>query len=186
MSIIRIAGRYAKSLIDLAVDQNKLDRIKSDIDLFHTACKNRELLLLLKSPIVQGSKKHSILKAIFADKVDPLTLSFFNILVTKGRENYLPEISEEFLNQYRQMKNISVVKLTTAVPMDEPTLDALRKKLVTSPSTQNTIDLITVVKPAILGGFQLEFDNKLYDASLQHRLEDMRKTIEKRQFVSTI
>ncbi len=186
MSVIRIAGRYAKSLIDLAVEQNKLDKIKLDIDLFHSACKNRELLLLLKSPIVHGSKKHSILKAIFAGKVDDLTLSFFNILVTKGRESYLPEISEEFLNQYRQIKSISVVKLSTAVPMDETTLDALRKKLVASPTTQKTIELVTVVKPGILGGFQLEFDNKLYDASLQHRLEEMRKTIEKRQFVSSI
>lgn len=186
MSVIRIAGRYAKSLIDLAVDQNKLERIKADIDLFQQACKNRDLRLLLKSPIVQGSKKQSIIRAIFEQKVDALTNAFFNILVSKGRENYLPEIADEFLNQYRQMKNISVVKLTTAVPMDEKTLEALRQKLESSSSTQNNIELITAVKPTILGGFQLEFDNKLYDASIQHRMDELRKIIDKRQFIASI
>lgn len=184
MSVIRIAGRYAKSLIDLAVEQKKLEQVKSDIDLLNQAFKNRDLQLLLKSPIVHGSKKQSIIKAIFEQKVDKLTSSFFNILVSKGRESYLPEIAQSFLDQYRQLKNISVVKLITAVPMDEKTLEALRQKLVSSTSTQNNIELVTVVKPGILGGFQLEFDNKLYDASIQHRLEELRKTIEKRQFVT--
>ena len=37
MSVIRIASRYAKSLVDLASEQNKLERIKQDVDTFQSA-----------------------------------------------------------------------------------------------------------------------------------------------------
>ena len=59
MSVTRIASRYAKSLIDLAVENNKLDRIKEDMDTFRSALESRDLYLMLKSPIVSAEKKNS-------------------------------------------------------------------------------------------------------------------------------
>ncbi|MCK6630716.1 MAG: F0F1 ATP synthase subunit delta, partial [Anaerolineae bacterium] len=52
MSVIRIATRYAKSLIDLAIEQGKLEEVFADINMLKAATKNRDLYLLLKSPIV--------------------------------------------------------------------------------------------------------------------------------------
>ena len=50
----RIASRYAKSLIDLAIEQGKLDIVLEDINAFVEATKNRDFILLLKSPIVKS------------------------------------------------------------------------------------------------------------------------------------
>ena len=36
MSEVKVASRYAKSLIDLAQDQNILESVKNDIELFST------------------------------------------------------------------------------------------------------------------------------------------------------
>ena len=64
MSVHRIASRYAKSLIELAIDQNKLDVVTKDVEQFQAHMKSRDLYLLLKSPIVHADKKKHILKLI--------------------------------------------------------------------------------------------------------------------------
>ena len=98
----------------MAREQNKLDRVLEDVKSFQTASKNRDFYLLLKSPIVNARKKLSILDALFLDKYDETTMAFLRILVNKGREPYLPEVAEEFIAQYKKIKHISTVKVTTA------------------------------------------------------------------------
>jgi F-type H+-transporting ATPase subunit delta len=77
MSVIRIASRYAKSLIDLAVEQDKLERVLEDVKTFQKAVSNREFYLLLKSPIINATKKQQIFKALFGDKFDENDQRFF-------------------------------------------------------------------------------------------------------------
>ena len=60
MSVIRIASRYAKSLLDLAKDQNAMDEVVSDMEGFSKMVENRDLYLLLKSPIIKIGKKAEI------------------------------------------------------------------------------------------------------------------------------
>ena len=100
MSITRIASRYAKSLLDLSLEQNKLEKILEDIKLFQAYLGNRDLVLMFKSPIVNVGKKKAVVKALFDGKLDPLLLSFFDIILRKNREMYLPEIANEFVHQY--------------------------------------------------------------------------------------
>lgn len=47
MSVNRIATRYAKSLLDLAVENNVLDAVKGDVEAFIKMVENRDLYLLL-------------------------------------------------------------------------------------------------------------------------------------------
>jgi F-type H+-transporting ATPase subunit delta len=175
MSVQRIASRYAKSLMDLAVEQNKLERVLEDVQSFRGATEVRDFYLLLKSPIVHASKKVSILKALFGDKYDELTMAFLNIIVNKSREPFLPEIAAEFIAQYRNMKGISSVKLITANPIDESSLNAIKAKLMASDETDQTVEISTTVDPDLIGGFIIEFEDKIYDASIAHQIEQLKK-----------
>lgn len=186
MSVTRIATRYAKSLLDLAIEQNKLDKIKGDVDDFLSAMDNRDFYLLVKSPIVNPTKKEQIFKALFDGKVDELMMAFLNIVLKKGREASLPEIANEFIAQYKAYNHISTVTLTTAEPVTEENLTAIRKKLQVSNATESKIDIITKVDPDIIGGFVLEFDNQLYDASVAHKLDMMRKEFGGNQFAASL
>ena len=94
MGGIRIASRYAKSLLDLANEQGKLDRAVDDIKLFQDAVSNCDLLLMIKSPIINADKKRSVFKAIFDGKVDELTAAFFDIIIKKGREGFFAWVSK--------------------------------------------------------------------------------------------
>jgi F-type H+-transporting ATPase subunit delta len=175
MSSQRIATRYAKSLLELAVEQNKLDRVLEDVEHFRAVTRVRDFLLLLKSPIVHQGKKRQIFRALFADSYDTVTMAFLDIILRKGREAYLDEIAEAFVDQYREVRQITTVKLTTAVALDDKRLEEIKTKISQSEATFPNIELQTEVNPDILGGFIIEFEDNLYDASVAHQMEQLRK-----------
>ncbi len=175
MSVQRITGRYAKSLIDLALEQNKLERILEDVQSFKKVSENRDFLMMIKSPIVQASKKMSVVKALFDGKYDKLTMSFLRILIQKGREPYLPEIADEFIAQYKSIKHITSVKVTTATPMSATAITALQRQLEASPQTDTSVEIETAVDAELIGGFVLEFDGNIYDSSIAHKLDALKR-----------
>jgi len=176
MSIARIAGRYAKSLLDLAQEQGKLDTILGDMNAFKTASENKDLRSMLKSPIINTTKKRNILKEIFGESFDEMTMAFINIVLTKGREELLPEICQEFIGQYRSIKNITSATVISATELKTETLDKIKNKIRTE-MTQGggEVEISTKVDPSLLGGFVIEIGDKLYDASVATRLKNLRK-----------
>lgn len=186
MSSQRIATRYAKSLIELAQEKGKLDRVLEDVQSFSEVAKNREFALMLKSPIIKGDKKQQIFKKMFEGKYDELTMAFLNILLKKGREAQLEEIAIEFNEQYRKMNKISTVRLTTAAKLSESSIDTIRQKLLGSTATDEKVELETRVDPTLLGGFVIEFEDKLYDASVAHKLALLKKDFKDNLYISQI
>ena len=186
MSVIRIASRYAKSLLDLAEDQNVMDEVVSDIEGFSKMVENRDLYLLLKSPIINIGKKAEIFDALFEGKVNKLTKAFFDIVLRKGRESLLPEISTEFLNQYKSLQGISSVTLTTAAPISADALEAIKAKLLGSDSTDQVVEVETKVDESIIGGFIVEIGDKLIDASVAHKLAELSKAMTNKEYEKAI
>ena len=111
-------------------------------------------------------------------------MAFFKIILYKNREEHLPEIADEFIRQYRQRKDISTITLTTATAVSDDTLASIKAKLVDSTATGSNIEMQTKVDPEIMGGFVLEFEDKRYDASIAHKLEQLRKQFTKNEYVN--
>lgn len=183
MSVTRIATRYAKSLIDLALEQKKVEAVYADINALKAATGNRDLYLLLKSPIVHADKKMAVLNALFQGKMDALTLAYLQLLVNKGREMYLPEIAAAFVEQYKMLKGITTVRVTSAAPLSDAVMDDLRKRILASGITNATLDLQVQVQPDLIGGFVLEFDNKRYDASVANKLAELKADFMRNQYI---
>src|SRR5215467_8636572 len=142
----RLAGRYAKSLLDLAIEKNQLEIVYKDMLFLQTICKgSREFINLLKSPIIQADKKDKILDTITKDNIGVITASFNKLLVQKGREMYLPEIINAFIQQYKDHKGIYTVKLTTAVPVSDDLKKSIVNKIKSGTSMQQ-VELNTEVK----------------------------------------
>jgi F-type H+-transporting ATPase subunit delta len=130
-------------------------------------------------------KKDAIITAITKDKVSALTAAFNKLLVSKAREESLPEIVIAFIDQYNQIKGIHKVKLTTAIAVSEDVKNAIIDKIKTETSIQN-IELEAKVDEKLIGGFVLEFDNNLVDASVARDLRDVRAQFNKNIFVQQI
>jgi F-type H+-transporting ATPase subunit delta len=178
MSEFRVASRYAKSLMDLAMENNMLDAVYNDIRSFlDITQKSREMENVFNSPIIKFDTKLNIIRQVFGGRVNPLTLSFFEIVVKKHRESVLIPIAEEFVNQYNAHKGISKATVTTAIPMDE----ALRNEVqaFVEQQTKQKIQLQAFVDPKILGGLVIRFNDNLFDASIATRLAEMKKELTK-------
>ena len=182
----RLAGRYAKSLVDLAVERNQLEDVHNDMQYMHALIKgSREFASLLKSPVIPVETKGKALTAVTKGNLSDLTAAFNQLLVSKAREFYLPEIVDAFINQYNTLKGIHRVKLTTAVALSEDVKAAIVNKIKRD-TTMEKIELESVVKEDLIGGFVLEYNNNLVDASIAHDLRHVKKQFDKNIFVAQI
>ena len=102
MSNYRVATRYAKSLLELAIETNKLEKVYEDITMLYGLCQeSRPFHNFIKNPIINSYKKLGIFNSLFEKRVDELSYKFIDIITRKGREDILPEIGEQFLKEYR-------------------------------------------------------------------------------------
>lgn len=182
----RLAARYAKSILDLAVEQNQLEATLSDMKLLEkTSNDSPEFGSVLRSPVIKSDKKLAIIDAVLGNHLSVLTKSFITLLVNKGREANLNEIASAFVAQYKEKKNIKSVKLTTATQVTDEVKQRILQKCVASLSNC-TVELQENVNPDIIGGFILEMDDKLFDASIRRDLNDVRAQFLKNIYVSQI
>jgi F-type H+-transporting ATPase subunit delta len=170
MANLSVASRYAKSLLQLAIEQGVLEQVYEDMTLLDELCREHPLLLkTLKSPIITFPKKWAILQALFADRVSPLVLHFFDLVVKKQREVMLSDMASSFLMQYDRYKDIKTAHITTTFPLSNSLINYFQK-LVQSIAPCKEVKFVQHIKPAILGGFVLQVDDKQLDESLLTKL----------------
>ena len=173
MSVSIVAARYAKSLIELAKEQDVLEAVYQDMILFKdTADKNRGLMLALKSPVVRHEKKSGILKALFEARVNPVSYAIFKIITKKNRESILDEIANEFIKAYNLNQGIQKASVVTTTPLT----DELRQQFIeiVKSATGRTVQLAEKINPAIIGGYVLTIEDRQIDASLRSRLNELK------------
>ncbi|MES2681813.1 MAG: ATP synthase F1 subunit delta [Bacteroidota bacterium] len=170
------ATRYAKALMDLALESNQLDKVRSDMKTVEKLCKeNREFNLFLKSPVIKTDKKLQVLKSIFEGKITPLTLSFLNLVATKHREAYVKEIAAAFDEQYKENKNIFTAVVTSARGLD----DTSKKKVLDLIKSQmnGEVELVEKIDAATIGGFILKIGDRQIDRTVSRQLSNLKKEL---------
>jgi len=184
MVVNKVSSRYAKSLLSLAIEQNSVEEVKVDMLLLAEYCEQcDDLVILLKSPVIKGHKKESILNTLFEGKLSKLGSAFISILVKKGRERYLPGIATSFIAQYDDFKGISKAEITTAYQMDDETRNAM-KGLIATMTDDKEIILNEKVDPELIGGFVARLDDKQIDASISRKLEDIKKELNENPYIA--
>lgn len=184
MSELRIAFRYAKSLLDLSIEKGNLEQVHADMQLFSSVCEaNRDFVLLLRNPIVSHQKKLGVLENVFKSKVDDMTLQFFRIITIKGREMYLPQVALGFHQQYNSYKGIEHAIITTSIPLNE-TIKAEVVKLVKEVSNKE-VELEERLDENLIGGFILRVGDKQIDESIQSKLRLLRQQMTSNTYIKT-
>lgn len=182
----KVAYRYAKALFDLASETGKVDQVQADLHTVQQANQG-ELKTLLGSPVISSDKKTSIFEAVFAKHVQPITASFFKLIFHKGRAVAIKDIIEAYFDKYRVHKGIKVVEMTTAVSVSEEVKQAIVKELQNNKMLAGkTIELKEKVDASIIGGLVLQVDDKLFDASIKHDLQFIKRQFIKNMYVSQI
>lgn len=170
------ATRYAKSLMDLAIESNQLDTVRNDMKAIEKTCReNSDFVLFLKSPIIKTDKKIQVLKALFEGKISSLSLSFLNLITSKNREAYIREITHAFDEQYKTNKNIFTAVVTSAKGLDsvskQKVLDLIKSQM------NGEVELLEKVDANTIGGFILKIGDKQVDRTVARQLSNLKKEL---------
>lgn len=171
------AARYAQSLLDYAIELNLLDQVKQDMQLISTTCaENRELELMLHSPVIKTDKKVSVFKAVFGKFIQEVTLKFLIIVTEKKREIQLLPIVKAFLSLYNLHNGIVAVQVTSAKPL---TAQDQNEIVAALKGVNGKLEIESRVDPKILGGLQVRIGDQRIDASIRKKLSELKQELSK-------
>ena len=170
-----IAEVYARSLFEVAMEQNQLDEIHDELGEFSDVLsKNRKLQLFFFSPYFSSEeKKDGVAKVI--EGGNEYFVRFLELLAEKHRLPVLFRIRREFDALWAKEQKLLEVSVTSAVKLDEETVTGIGKKI--EEQTGNRVQLASHVDPDLIGGLVIRVGNLVLDASVRNRLERLRRQV---------
>lgn len=174
MNIGTISKRYAKALLQYAIDNKAEDTVYSEMKtLAKTFVDVPQLRMAMDNPMLTTKDKLPLIKAAIGNEVSEITSRFLNLVLKNKRETILQFIASSYCGTYCDMKHINTGKLITAAPVDKKVVDKI-KQLVQK-IKPGVLDFQTEVNPEIDGGFMLFFDTYRIDASVRSQLKRIKK-----------
>ena len=176
MRDIRVAKPYARALYDAALEQNALADILADIDRLQALIEDsEEFLQLISSPILSPQFKSETFDQIFTDAIHPLTINFLKLLALKQLERYLSAIMDVFSAIVDEAASRLVAKVTTAVALTPEQEAQLTQHLGAYSGKQ--VRLESTIDAEIQGGFIVQLDDTVFDASLATQLQRLKQQL---------
>ena len=171
-----IAKRYAKALYEL--DQ----RTEVFCQIAYDLMQQPPLWEALCSPVLQVKEKEHILKRLPDLQSEPVYLSFYKLLVEKGRLKQLPEILKELEQLSCSERGCAQCTMHCVQIPDQQEQQALAKVLCRLHHKQE-IQFQFVIEPELSGGFLLELDGITYDKSVRGVLRGLAGQMKERRMV---
>jgi ATP synthase F1 delta subunit len=170
-----IAQVYARSLFEVASDQDKADDVREQIAQFADALEeDRGLSTFFFSPYFSTEeKKDGLHKAV--DGAEPIFMNFLELLLEKHRMPVIHRVRRDYEELWREANKLLPVQVTTAIELDEKIVKELGDRI--SEQTGQKVELTASVQPDIIGGLVLRVGNSILDASIRNRLEQLRRQV---------
>lgn len=170
---IRVARRYARSIVGLAMEQKNEARVFEDMHtIANLASRSRDFVVMLDSPVISNDRKVSILKEIFSGKIEELTLNFLVLVAQKSRGEALVSIAKEYIEQYNTAKGIQTVQFTSASALTDEQRNTVKDKL--AKATGKSILLEEKIQADLIGGYILRVEDRQLDSSVKSYLNDIK------------
>jgi len=167
-----VSERYALSLYEVAKDAKKDELFLSELTaVCEIFAQNPDFLKVLSTPSIALEEKQTVLKNVFAERMEPFLLNFLMLITEKNRIGLVSDMCEAYKEMYYLENGIAEVCAVTAQPMSEALTEKLRQKMCKV--TGKKVVLKTAVDPTLLGGIVVKVDNKQFDTSLRTRLSEM-------------
>ena len=172
-----IAAVYARSLFEVASEQDKLDVVRAQLGAFADALdETRELQVFFFSPYFSTQEKKDGLERAVSD-ADPVVLNFLELLIEKHRMPVIFRVRAEYDRTWEEENKLLPVEITSAVALDEGIVEQLGNRI--GEQTGRKVELSARVEPDILGGIVVQVGNSVLDASVRNRLDQLRRQVVK-------
>lgn len=165
-----LAGRYASALFGLARDERQIDAVSRSLDSLDRALtESPDFATLMSSPMVSHAQAGKVLTGLGSElQLDPITTNFLGVIARNGRKGQLRQIIRDFRRLAADHRGETTAEVTTAHPLKDDQLEALKAQLRARAKQDVAID--ARVDPAILGGIKIKMGSQMIDASIQTKL----------------
>ena len=168
-----LAGRYALALFELANEHKKLEAVGKDLAAVKQAlAESAEFKALTTSPLIgRDDAVKAVAATAGAMKLDGITSRFLGVLAKNRRLAQLSNVIRAFNTLAARHRGEINAEITSAHPLDDGQLDAIRKNLRTRMGRDIAVD--TNVDPAILGGLVVKIGSQMIDGSIRTKLNNL-------------
>ena len=173
-----IASVYARSLFEVAQEQDKLDDVREQLGEFADALDRDPRaagVLLLALLLHAGEEGRAATRSSPARSRS--SLNFLKLLIEKHRMPAVFRVRREFDELWQRENKLLPVEITSAIELDEKTVKQIGDRI--GEQTGQKVELSAEVDPDILGGIVVRVGNSIIDASIRTRLEKLRKQVAK-------
>ncbi|MBD1912752.1 MULTISPECIES: ATP synthase F1 subunit delta [unclassified Leptolyngbya] len=165
-----IVEPYAQALMSIAQSQDLVDRFNEDTTvLLETLAESEELNQFLVNPFMKPETKKAVLRQLASDRLHPVMQSFLQLLVDRGRSQFLPPICKQYQTLVRQMRQIVLAEVISSVELNDEQTEAVRQKVI-SLTGASQVELEKHIDSDILGGVIIRVGSQVFDASLRGQL----------------
>lgn len=174
MNIGLIPSRYAKALWEYAQEQHATESLYEEMGrLAASFSQEPTLRSALTNPVLSSAQKSDLARNAAGGSVSEAFTRFIALVLDHKREGLLHLMALDYLLLYRKAHNISTGKLVTAVAVSEATAQRLKEWIIAR--THGSLELQTLTRPELLGGFVFEMNSLRLDASLSSQLRSIRQ-----------
>lgn len=171
-----VAKRYALALFQLANEHQLLDQMEEELRAVKAVVKqNSELKAVLKSPKLPIEKKKEILRDVFAS-LNTYVQNTLMILIERHREEHIPDVADHFISLANDARGIAEAKVYSIRPLTEAEREALSASFAAKVG-KKSLRIDNIIDSNLLGGIKLRIGNRIFDGSLQGKLERLERQL---------
>jgi len=168
-----LSGRYAMALFELARDAKQIEAVSASLANVKAAlAESAEFRQLTSSPLVSRDEAmKATAAAASALKADDLTAKFLGTLASNRRLSQLGAVIRAFNLLAAQHRGETTAIVTSAHPLGDDQVEALKVKLKAELKRDVALDLN--VDPEILGGLIVKVGSRQIDGSIRTKLNTL-------------
>jgi F-type H+-transporting ATPase subunit delta len=171
------ATRYAKALLDVAVQESDPAAIERDLSQIVTALtQHQDLHRVMTSPGTPQAARVNIVKALASRAgVQMPVAKLLALLAERGRLELLPDLLDVYRERLLAHNNIVRATVTSAAPLSADRIQRLEASL--SELTGRRVQLDAHVDSSLIGGVVTQIGSTVYDGSIRTQLRKMRQQL---------
>ncbi len=172
-----VAGRYARSLFELAQEDNSVGEVMLELDALAKALEDSaDFRAFVNSPLLAAQEQIGALKALLAKSgASKLTANFLALLAQNRRLSLLGEMILAYRHLLEQSKGIASAEVVSAEPLSDNQVLALKEALKSATGKDVAID--AHVDQSLIGGLIVKLGSRMLDTSLKTKLSTLKTAL---------
>ena len=172
-----VGRRYAKALLDLAVEQKQEDRLGSELDALAASWEtSSDLRVVFQSPNIDAASRAKVIDALAARMaLSPTTRNAARLLADRSRFGHIREIARAYHALREERGGLVLAEVTSATTLPDAYFLELERTL--GQVTGRKVRIVKRVDPSLIAGVVTKVGDKVFDGSVKNRLAELRASL---------